>query len=209
MGSPNMAAPLAETKPAKTLCAFDSLFTDLTLRAGTDGATARVHRGIVGQHSHVFLDALTAPALTPEELPLPGKSAADLKLLTAFMYPRRSRDETFSVSNLANFCELGREYDMRELLIVVDDWLVAHGAELMPLAISTYKDVASKEKASQFLKLMLLAHEFELRRFFEFGLAWWALCTSNHNLLEACSSEARALPSEVMFRMLKSGSPSK
>lgn len=90
-----MAAP-TETMPAASTCVFQAPFADLTLRAGADGATARVHRGVVAFQSRVFLDALSAADAPPEELPLPSKSADDLKLLTAFMYPRWSRTETFA-----------------------------------------------------------------------------------------------------------------
>ena len=110
---------------------------DLTLRAGTDGATARVHRGIVVFQSRVFLDALSAPDSPPEELSLPGKDAEDLRMLVAFMYPRRARTETFTADCIVRFCELGREYDMPELLAAGGDWLNTHLQQLvLPYAAS-------------------------------------------------------------------------
>ncbi len=60
------------------------LFADLTLRAGADGATARVHRGVLAAHSRVFREALAATS--DDILPLPGKSKAELDVLVAWLY---------------------------------------------------------------------------------------------------------------------------
>ena len=57
---------------------------DLTLLAGADGSTARVHRGVVAAFSRVFEDVLGATEC--DELPLPGKSKAELDLLVAWLY---------------------------------------------------------------------------------------------------------------------------
>ena len=190
---PAVAQPLADAA-----FAFDVPLADLTLRAGADGAKARVHRGTLGLHSRVFLEALTVPASPPEELPLPGKSIDDLKLLTAFMYPRRSRDESFTASSIVRFCELGREYDMPELLGACDDWLQTHAATLV------LSPTVSPKQATPFLKLMQLAHDFNFTRFFELGMTSWAEYNSKQQALEACSEEARHLHSEVLFRLLSS-----
>ncbi len=64
---------------------------DLTLRAGGDGATVRVHRGIVAAYSRVLEDVLASTK--GDELPLPGKTKADLELLVSWFY----RVETFTV----------------------------------------------------------------------------------------------------------------
>ena len=95
-----MAAPTQQPaqQPARS---FEMPLADVTLRAGADRATARVHRGVLGVHSRIFLEALTLTDSPPDELPLPGKTAADLALLTAFMYPRRSRDEGFTRNCIA------------------------------------------------------------------------------------------------------------
>ena len=125
-----MAAPATEPvqQPARS---FELPLTDVTLRAGADGATVRVHRGELGLHSRIFLELLTKTESPVDALPLPGKTGEDLALLTAFMYPRRSRDEGFKRNNISRLCEMGREYDMQELLAAIDDWLVVHAAELM------------------------------------------------------------------------------
>jgi hypothetical protein len=194
----------AESKPVVAQPLADAVFTfdvplaDLTLRAGTDGATVRVHRGTLGLHSRVFLEALTAPASPPEELPLPGKSINDLKLLTAYMYPRRSRDETFSASSIGRFCELGREYDMTELLAAAGEWLNARAADLV------LSPSVSPQHVTPFLKLMQLAHDFNFPRFFELGMTSWAEYSSKQQALEACAEAARHLDSEVLFRLLSS-----
>ena len=57
---------------------------DLTLRAGADGSTARVHRGVVAAFSRVLGDVLGATEC--DQLPLPGKNKAELDLLVAWLY---------------------------------------------------------------------------------------------------------------------------
>jgi hypothetical protein len=181
---------------------FDVPLADLTLRAGTDGATARVHRGVLGLHSRVLLEALTTPASPPEELPLPGKNAADLKLLTAFMYPRRSRDETFSASSIGRFCEHGREYDMGELLVAAEDWLHSqHGALMIPASVIA-GDASSVQRASTFLKLMQLAHDFDFSRFFELCITAWTNCQTKSVVLKECAEDVSRLDSAVLVRLL-------
>jgi hypothetical protein len=64
---------------------------DLTLRAGVDGATARVPRGAVVAYARVLADALDATDC--DELLLPGKSKTELDLLIAWL----ERREEFSV----------------------------------------------------------------------------------------------------------------
>ena len=64
---------------------------DLTLRAGADGSTARVHRGVMAAFSRVLGDVLGATEC--DELPLPGKTKAQLDLLVAWFY----RQERFSM----------------------------------------------------------------------------------------------------------------
>ncbi len=68
-------------------------FTDLTLRAGGDGAAVRVLRGVLCEHSRVIgeLLAATTPS-AEEEITLPGRTADELELLVAWMY----RTETFT-----------------------------------------------------------------------------------------------------------------
>ncbi len=98
-----MVSP-TETTPAASAHVFETPFADLTLRAVADGSTARVHRGIVAFHSRVFSNALTTPDSPPDELPLPGKDASDLRMLVAYMYPRRSRTETFTAKGAQPRC---------------------------------------------------------------------------------------------------------
>ena len=64
---------------------------DLTLRAGADGSTARVHRGMVAAFLRVLEDVLGATE--DDELPLLGKSKAQLDVLVAWLY----RHERFSM----------------------------------------------------------------------------------------------------------------
>ena len=193
-----MAAPLAE--PARLV---ELPLTDLTLRAGADGATVRVHRGELGLHSRVFLEVLTTIDPPPDELPLPGKTAADLALLTAFMYPRRSRDEGFTRDSIARLCELGREYNMPELLVAADDWLAAHYAELV-LPASGATTPQNAERVAQFFGLLQLAHDFKFSRFFEQCIASWSQCSGKRAVLDKFADGARNLDSEVLFRMLSS-----
>ena len=198
-----MAAP-TPTEPAKSALHAELPLTDLTLRAGLDGETVRVHRGVLGLHSRILLNALTTSNPPPEELPLPGKSISDLRLLTAFMYPRRSRDESFSVDCITRVCELGREYDMPELLAAADDWLAAHAAELVLPQTVTPTVPAFKEKASQSLKLLQLAHDFQFTRFFELVIASWASSPSKALVLKECANVAQQLDSKVLLRLLSS-----
>ena len=198
-----MASP-TETTPAPSTHLFEAPFADLTLRAGADGATARVHRGIVVFQSRVFLDALSAPDSPPEELSLPGKSAEDLRMLVAFMYPRRARTETFTADCIVRFCEIGREYDMPELLAAGGDWLNAHLQQLVLPYAASLAGPNKQEKASRFLKLMQFAHDFRFDHFFELGMKAWANCKWKSDVLRLCAEEARRLDGEVLFRMLAS-----
>jgi hypothetical protein len=61
-------------------------FADLTLRAEADGATARVHRGVLAACSHVFETALREAPADAREMLLLGKSKAELDLLVAWLY---------------------------------------------------------------------------------------------------------------------------
>jgi hypothetical protein len=195
-----MAAPTTQSaqQPARS---FEVPFPDVTLRAEADGATVRLHRGELGFHSRVFLQALTLTDSPPDELPLPGKTASDLALLTAFMYPRRSRDEGFTCGCIARFAELGREYDMPELLAAVDDWLAAHAAELV-LPTDGVAIPQNAGRVAQFLKLLQLAHDFKFSRFFELGIASWSQSAERRAVLEKGANEARKLDSKVLFRLL-------
>jgi hypothetical protein len=74
------------------------LFTDVTLRAEVDGATARVHRGVLAAYSPVLREAVVGT--TCEVVPLPGKSKAELDLLVAWMY-RRYKNKLTKVRCLA------------------------------------------------------------------------------------------------------------
>jgi hypothetical protein len=67
-------------------------FADLTLRAEADGATARVHRGVLATFSPVFEAALRAAPADAREMVLVGKSKAELDLLVAWLY----HEHTFS-----------------------------------------------------------------------------------------------------------------
>jgi hypothetical protein len=58
---------------------------DVTLRAEVDGASARVHRGVLATHSRVFKEALLSTAHA-DVLPLPGKNGAQLDALVAWLY---------------------------------------------------------------------------------------------------------------------------
>ena len=203
-----MAAPLdAERARAEPYMVMP--FADVTLRAGADGASARVHRGVLGFYSRIFLDVLTAPASSVEELPLPGKTAEDLRMLVTFMYPCRSRDEHFTGDNFVRICELGREYDMPELLTAAHEWLVAHADELVLSAPRLRRSLllhppqqVSEKHGVQFLKLMQYAHEFHVGDFFEIGVESWAQYPMKHELLKAGAEVARHLDSEVLFQLL-------
>ena len=59
-------------------------FADLTLRAGVDGATVRVHRGVVATYSRVLREVLMST--NDDTLTLPGKGADEVKLLVAWLY---------------------------------------------------------------------------------------------------------------------------
>ena len=60
------------------------LSADLTLRAGQDGATVLVHRGVLCVHSRVFSELLNA---TPaDDIALSGRTKADLELLVSWLY---------------------------------------------------------------------------------------------------------------------------
>jgi len=59
---------------------------DLILRAGGDGHTVCVHSGMVAGSSRVLADVLASTE--GNELPLPGKSQAELELLVAWLYHR-------------------------------------------------------------------------------------------------------------------------
>jgi hypothetical protein len=74
------------------------LFTDVTLRAEVDGATARVHRGVLAAYSPVLREAVVGT--TSDVIPLPGKSKAELDLLVAWMY-RRYKSKLTKVRCLA------------------------------------------------------------------------------------------------------------
>jgi hypothetical protein len=76
-------------------------FTDVTLRAEADGATARVHRGVLAAHSPVLLEALVGTGT--DVIPLPGKSKAELDLLVAWIY-RRKEGEFTQVRSRRNAC---------------------------------------------------------------------------------------------------------
>ena len=197
-----MAAPVTEPvqQPARS---FELPLTDVTLRAGADGATVRVHRGELGLHSRIFLELLTKTESPVDALPLPGKTGEDLALLTAFMYPRRSRDEGFTRNNISRLCEMGREYDMPELLAAIDDWLVVHAAELM-LPASGGAAPQQAEHMAQFFKLMQIAHDFKFSRFFELGIASWSQCSGKRAVLEKYADDVRRLDSKVLFRLLSS-----
>jgi hypothetical protein len=63
--------------------------TDLTLRAGADGATMRVHAGLLAFNSRVLGEAMRATGGVPPKegvLTLPGKRAEQLQLLVAWLY---------------------------------------------------------------------------------------------------------------------------
>jgi hypothetical protein len=66
------AAPQSRDKAAPS----SSRTRGLTLRAGVDGATARVQHGAVVAYVRVLADALDATDC--DELPLPGKSKTEL-----------------------------------------------------------------------------------------------------------------------------------
>jgi hypothetical protein len=61
-------------------------FADLRLRAEADGASARVHRGLLAACSPVFETALREAPAGTEEIMLLGKSKAELDLLVAWLY---------------------------------------------------------------------------------------------------------------------------
>ena len=197
-----MAAPLTEPAPQPAR-SFELPFTDVTLRAGADGATVRVHRGELGFHSRFFLEVLSTTETPLDELPLPGKTGEDLALLTAFMYPRRSRDESFTGKSIGRLCELGREYDMPELLVAADDWLTAHANDLVLPANGAFAPQTA-ERMAQFFKLMQIAYDFKFSRFVELCIGSWAQCTGKHAVLERYAGDARRLDSEVLFRLLSS-----
>ena len=64
---------------------------EVTLRAGADGSTARVSRGVLATFSRIFKDVLSS-CKTVDELPLPGKTKAQLDLLVAWL----RREEEFT-----------------------------------------------------------------------------------------------------------------
>jgi hypothetical protein len=199
-----MASP-TETTPTASAHIFERPFADLTLRAVADGATARVHRGIVAFHSRVFSNALTTPDSPPDELPLPGKDASDLRMLVAYMYPRRSRTETFTAKgaqpSIVRFCELSREWDMPELLAAAGEWLDAHAQQLVLPQIAVAGS-NKQAKASRFLTLLQCAHDFGFSHFFELGMTSWTKCLWKSDVLKLCAEEARRLDGEILFRML-------
>ena len=197
-----MAAPLNNS--AQELArSFEVPFADITLRAGADGATVRLHRGELALHSGILSDLLSTAEPPPDEIPLPGKSASDLALLTAFMYPRRSRDEGFTSNNIIRLCELGREYDMPELLAAGDDWLAAYAAELV-LPGSGQPEPQNVDRIPRFFKLLQLAHDCHFSRFLELGIASWAQCSGKRVVLEKYSEDVHRLGNEVLFRLLSS-----
>lgn len=65
------AAPQSKNK-AERHVTWASDRGDLALRAGRDGYTVRVHRGVVAAYSRVLEDVLASTH--GDELPLPGKS---------------------------------------------------------------------------------------------------------------------------------------
>ncbi len=75
------AAPADEAAKAKEMP-----FADLTLRAEADGATARVHRGVLATFSPVFEAALREAPEDAREMVLVGKSKAELDLLVDWLY---------------------------------------------------------------------------------------------------------------------------
>jgi hypothetical protein len=89
--------------------------TDLKLRAGADGTTARVHSGLLAFHSRVLADAMAATggirmAVPPESgmLTLPGKRAPQLQLLVTWLYRceqlTKVRNAESTAARLAYYC---------------------------------------------------------------------------------------------------------
>ena len=79
-----MAAPRCDAEEAFP-------FADLTLRAGVDGTTVRVHRGVLATHSCVLRNVLTGTK--DDTVPLPFKDGDAVKLLVAWLY-RKDLDKT-------------------------------------------------------------------------------------------------------------------
>ena len=114
-------------------------YTDVTLRALSDGAAFAAHRGVLAKHSVIFCEVLAGCTQTsPFVIPLPGKSAADLRLLSGYLYPERARNEHFSAENVERACHLADEYNIDGMLHAARDWITANFDELAVMRPQNY-----------------------------------------------------------------------
>ena len=197
------------------MSSFEAPSANVTLRAGADGATATVPSHVLAQLARVFADALTLPSEQPAEVPLPGTTREDLDLLLWLMPPASSLPpdvlsahyaSRLSPDNIARVCELAREYDMPAPLAAADEWLAVHASELGPPA-PWVNDLAPAhvQRATAFLKWMQLAHELQLTRFLQQGLALWQAYPFKAAVLKACADDARRMDGALLFRMMAAG----
>jgi hypothetical protein len=114
-------------------------FSDMTLVAKADGATVKVHRGVLAAHSRIFREIFSSCQTTDAAgvftMPLANKTKQDLESLVSFMYPRASRREQFTIQTIQRLMEMGREYDMAGLTAEAVEWLLS-SAEAVPSPVN-------------------------------------------------------------------------
>lgn len=187
-------------QPATAVCELRAAlpFTDVTLRAGADGAIVAAHRGVLARQSRVFSDAFNAELSPNDVFPLPGKTQADLDVLMAYLYPRAARNEGFTLDNIDTVCKLAREYDIPDMLDAAHSWLVATAGSVVKA--NTF---SGKNDAVLRIRLLALAHEFHFKQFFDMCMA--ELQQQQPGKLKAIFADAPAskhLDSEVLHALL-------
>ena len=115
-----MAQPSTWTFVAEGETAKELPLADLTLAACADDSSIRVHRGLLLSLSNKF--AAIALATTGKELPLPGRTGAEVELLVGWMYHRLCVED-FTLDIVKQLVSMATEYEIPALIKDVDGWL--------------------------------------------------------------------------------------
>ena len=196
------------------------LFTDMKLIAKGDGTAVKVHRGVLAAHSRIFREVLTSceegTALVHYEYPLEHKTKEDLDILLAYLYPRSSRAEKFSISTISRLLEMSREYDMPGAMAEAEKWLIANQEVTSPVTVPDWlasgsappspRVLTAENAAQRFVRFIVLADEYKLTQFYEQCLKTW---TANLSFVSFQTmlqhGDGVKLPSNVLLDLITRG----
>lgn len=177
-----VAAKVEETQRLRKAADEARPLTDITLRAEADGATARVHRGVLACHSRVLKEALES---TPETdvLPLPGKSGVELDTLTAWMYRE---------------CEVPFTTVRNHVRLATWLWPSSAGPLSFRLWLPLIRFRCLSHLQGNVASMLAMAREYDMPRLSRDAESWLVLAASQGKLFFLLRSECAANACEFM-----------